>query len=245
MKNFNNELSVYRNETFTINKLVQNKDGSPYIISNKLKNPYFLITVSTTRYAQKDRYVANFWLDLKATPRFLLTQPINLLSIKRAVTSNDSAYTQFSDIVGSTVEGYIDGKYVQYESGDAVFFVNDNGKRIYKYYDTMRKEWLDYSCKIVKSFLQDTTKDWVEQNYVYSISLVSGQSMLEYLRNVCNNNSISYSVSDDVNTLYNRSKHLLSDGFDIDKPIMEPYDICVPILVPTKLSVYSNIKGEM
>lgn len=37
MKTFNNELVIHRGETFSMDKVVQNKDGSPYIVSNKLK----------------------------------------------------------------------------------------------------------------------------------------------------------------------------------------------------------------
>ena len=64
MKTLNNILVVHRNETFTLDKIVQNRDGSPYIVSAELENPYWLLTVSSTRYDQKDRYIQNWWLDL-------------------------------------------------------------------------------------------------------------------------------------------------------------------------------------
>ena len=41
MKSFNNELIIHHGETFTIDKTVQNKDGSPYIISSELENYIF------------------------------------------------------------------------------------------------------------------------------------------------------------------------------------------------------------
>ena len=43
MQVLRNELKVYRGENFTIDKLLKNRDGSPYIISNELQNPYWLI----------------------------------------------------------------------------------------------------------------------------------------------------------------------------------------------------------
>ena len=82
MKTLNNEITVHREETFTMEKIVQNKDGSPYIISNKLNNPYWLLSISTTRYEQENRYVKNYWLSLKDHPRFTNTRAVNLKSLK-------------------------------------------------------------------------------------------------------------------------------------------------------------------
>ena len=39
MKVFNNEITIHRGETFSMDKVIQNKDGSPYIVSNRLVNP--------------------------------------------------------------------------------------------------------------------------------------------------------------------------------------------------------------
>ena len=56
-----NEMTVQRGETFTIDRLIVNRDGSPFIISSKYKNPYILLTVASTKYNQNNRYVANWW----------------------------------------------------------------------------------------------------------------------------------------------------------------------------------------
>lgn len=179
MKTFNNEIVIHQGESFTIDKLIENIDGSPYIISNKLANPYFLLTVSTSKYAQSNRYVKNYWLDLKNFPRFLSTQPINLSSIKTAADSNDSIYTDFPD---SLPKGYINGLYVEFDKADdAVFYLTDeHGKRAYKYYCTEKdssgneRGWIDYRCRLIKHFTSEDTEQWIAQSYVYSIRLVSG-----------------------------------------------------------------------
>ena len=77
MKTFNNEVVIHRGETFSMDKLVENKDGSPYIVSNKLQNPYVLVSVSTTRYEQNKRYLLNQWLPLSNKVRFSITDPID------------------------------------------------------------------------------------------------------------------------------------------------------------------------
>jgi hypothetical protein len=171
MRTLNNEIIVHKGDSFTVDKIIKNKDGSPYIISNKLNNPYFLITVADSKYAQSNRYVKNYWLDLTEFPRFLCTQPVDLFSIKTSATSDENKYDTFPD---ELPEGFVDGVYVQYEIGDAVFFIRDeDGKAQYKYYDDA-KGWLDYKCQLVKSFSCEDTEEWVSQNYVYSIRLVSG-----------------------------------------------------------------------
>lgn len=179
MKTFNNEIVIQQGESFTIDKYIENIDGSPYIISNQLKNPYFLLTVSTSKYAQSNRYVKNYWLSLKDFPRFYLTKPIDLTSIKIAA---DSAIAAYSDFPNSLPKGYINGTYVKFDSvNDAVFYLtNSSGKRVYKYWCTEKDVngntigWTEYRCRLIKSFTFEDTEKWIAQNYVYSIRLVSG-----------------------------------------------------------------------
>lgn len=167
MKTFNNELVVHRGESFTIDRLLVNKDGSPYIISNQLLNPRFVITVSDSKYSQSNRYVKRYLLDLSDFPKFLCTQPIDLLSIK---VSSDSLESKYSDFPNESLSGYIDGQLVEFDkSDDAVFFITENGKKTYKYFDG--EKWLNYSCRIVKSFIYNDTIEWSSQDYLYSIIL--------------------------------------------------------------------------
>ena len=244
MKVFNNEIVISRNEAFSIDKTIENKDGSPYIISSRLNNPHFLISVSTTKYSQKDRYIMNYWLSLDNYPRFLFTQPINLADIKTSAAGTESLYSSFDDLTGSTISGYVDGVLVEYEPGDAVFYIDINGKREYKYYDIVAQKWITYSCKIVKVFTQEHTKEWVEQSYTYSILLVSGESTLSYLRTQCNDKGIAYLDTDTTEQLYEKVKSYLPAEFSLDKPI-QYFDNVFPILNPTKLSVLSSIPGGL
>lgn len=255
MKTFNNEIIVHRNETFSMDKIVQNKDGSPYIISNRLSNPYFLLSVSTTRYAQKDRYIKNYWLDLSNYPKFTSTQAVDLHSITTSPSSESIKYFSFEDVEYSgdvLIYGYVGDTYVEYYPDDAVFYIeNGDGSKTYKYFNQNLDSsnnpigWSDYECKIVKQFTNDDTKEWVEQSYVYSIQLVSGQSTLDFLHNACDYYNVSYDDEETELELYEKLNELgIQTDVDITRPIAK-FDTVATILVPTKMSVLSNLQGGL
>ena len=255
MKTFNNEISVHRGETFSIDKSVQNKDGSPYVISNKLENPYFLLTVSTTRYEQENRYLKNYWLDLSNFPKFLSTQVFNLKSLMTSANGSVARYSNFNDVTRRVVNtdgtgyiafGYVGSNQVYLDYDDCVFYVEDNeGNRTYKYWDISRG-WLNYKCKITKAFSQEDTREWAEQSYTYSINLVSGQLMSDYLNSLCNSKNVDYQG------LNNKEKYdklveagcEFPKGFNVNR-VIGKYDVVMPILAPTKMSVLSSINGGL
>lgn len=219
MKTFNNELVIHRGETFSMDKVVQNKDGSPYIVSNKLKNPYVLVAVSTTRYDQNKRYLLNLWLPLTDQARFSITEPIDLTSFKTDVNGTVSKYTSFDDVnirkpvLGSggkdcIVSGYIGDRFVFYDYDDCVLYLeNEQGIKEYRYWNLEHEGLLKYEFRITCPFTQDITSQWVEQSYVYSMTLMSGE--------------------------------LPASG----EPPFANIDTVQPLLIPTKLSVLSSING--
>lgn len=163
MKTYNNELIVYRGEVFTIDKYIVNKDGSPFIISSKLKNPYFLLTVGSDLY--KPEYVYNKWLEICSNqPRFESTVPVE-------IQLNDEGQWPNTLPAGTT-------------SSKAVYYVvNDDGSKTYKYATISDlptengvtvTDWTDYNCRLSTVFDHNITKDWNEQTYYWGIRLVSG-----------------------------------------------------------------------
>lgn len=170
MKSFNNEIVIRQGQSLTIDKFIENIDGSPYIISSKLQNPYFLITVASSTYKQANSYIKNYWLDLKNFPRFLKTRPVDLKSIKIGPTDSTAKYNNFP---AELPNGYINGLFVEFEHGDAVFSLTVDGVTQYKYYD-LNGRLLNYRCRLVKLFASTDTQNLVAQNYLYSIKLVAG-----------------------------------------------------------------------
>jgi len=205
LKTFNNEIVVHRNETFTMDKLIQNKNGSPYVISRELTNGYFLLTVSSTRYAQEKRYLVNYWLSLSDYPRFNYTDIFNL---------TEYGYTELPTELNENDELEIEEEGVPVlaiSEGDCVFSIVFDDVTCYKYFtiDNHNVIWHDYECRFVKQFSAEDTAEWVEQSYLYSISVVSGPAVI--------------------------------DG---DRPI-DSFDTVITILPPTKMSVLSNLNGNL
>lgn len=172
MKTYNNELIVYKGETFTIDKYLVNKDGSPFIISSKLENPYFLLTVGSDLY--KPEYVYNKWLEI-----------VGPMSQRNGVQK----IARFDSTVPVEIQLDKDGQWPSFlpkgtTSTSAVYYiVNDDGSKTYKYatIDNLPTEngvnvasWTDYNCRLSTIFTHDITKDWNEQNYYWGIRLVDG-----------------------------------------------------------------------
>lgn len=215
MKTFKHELEVTRGETFTIDRVLQNRDGSPYIISKYLSNPYFCLTVSSSIYDQENRYLQNFWLEIDSDesglPRFEYTVPVTLEDIKNTPGDTSPKYPNGFSSLSGLPSGYIDGVHITFDSSDdAVFYsVYDNA---YKYWNSNSGKWIDYECRLIITFTNDVTREWVEKNYWYSINLIAGQN---------------------------------PDTDENENPVFrdDNIDAVYPILRPAKITVQSNLKG--
>jgi hypothetical protein len=221
MKLRGNEMTIQRGETFSIDRTIVNRDGSPFIVSSEYDNPYLLITVSSTRYDVEKRYRVNWWLDLKDLPRFQYTRPKRIPSF---------------DVIS----------VIDDEPGEYLYYVDDVTKC--KYFDE-DNEWHDYEFRVVHHFQNHITRDWVEQSYVYSIQLVSGMNTLEYLeelyKRVIDDTIKGGSLS--LEELYLEIKNFdetLVKDLDISKPITT-FDTVQIILEPTKLTVMSDLNGGL
>ena len=202
MKTYGNEITIHRGESFTIDKFIVNKDGSPYIVSNHLLNPHLRISISDSLYEQEGRYVSNYFLNLSKLQRFESTVPVDIRSFKSSV-GGTSLYTSF-DAMSGLPSGYIGNSLVTYTSNDDALFYckNDDGTVDYKYYTGTG--WSDYKFRLLKYFSTDVTSLWRGQNYWYDISLVSGPMI---------------------------------DGKFVR------FDVKLPILNPTRLTVLSDLEG--
>lgn len=239
MKTLNNQIFVQRGETFSIDRAIENKDGSPYVICSEINNPYFLLTVTSTRYEQEDRYMLRKWIDLSTVPRFKQTKIVDLRDYNKTFDdiTEVTTYEEYENVLFYVTEG---DKLILYQVGDAVFTDGES----YKYWDPNKTEngWTDYKCRFVVMFSSSITKNWVEQNYCYSINLVGGESSENVLREICDNNDILYTsdktslkkLLDDLNIEYDKSlfkRPLINISADI------------VVLKPTKLTVSSNLQG--
>ena len=105
-----NEMTVTRGETFTIDRTIVNRDGSPFVISSEWNNPYILITVSSSSYNQENRYVLNVWLSLKDVHTFHNTTILEAKSGNVEYILNGESI-HLSEISSGALYSY-NGKYI-------------------------------------------------------------------------------------------------------------------------------------
>lgn len=89
------------------------------------------------------------------------------------------------------------------------------------------------------------TKDWIEGDYTYSITLLDGNDTFDRLKALAQGHGIV--VTDKTaRELYNELKALGDERInelDPDKGLYGNYSLVLPILVPTKMVVLSDIQG--
>lgn len=176
MQVLNNEVYVQQGEHFSLDFSFKNKDGSPFLISNKLlkggKVAYILVTISNELYNQKQRYVYNKWLTLSELVNgipvaFYCTKPVVIPS--KTITIPDD----LPDDVQQDCQEHNDSNYTTY----SIYKVTGDETKFY-YYDSSAKMLVEYPFELTRisfTVMSNITKDWVVGNYTYGIQLVSGE----------------------------------------------------------------------
>lgn len=161
MRIYRDRIEVERGETWTYDVDIVNNDGSPFVISNKFVNPYFLLTVSYTKYSMHGRYLKNYWCPVDDTYlRFYVTTPIELAN---QTMSPSQALT------GALLEQYtrhINGGGT--ESNFAIYKINGN------YYYWNGTSYEEYITPFTITFPYSDTITWIEQEYEFAMKFVDG-----------------------------------------------------------------------
>lgn len=167
MRVYADRIQVERGEEWTYDVYFQNRDGSPYIVSNQLTNPYILVTIASSKYTQNGRYIANFWN--KVTEAFYCTQPIELSGTTMPTPANG---------LSPEIQDDIQAKNQTFSTYAVYKWVDPNGVAQYKYWNGTAYE--DYDFHFVMTFPTDITNEWIEQNYVFGVKLVAGTANADY-----------------------------------------------------------------
>lgn len=180
MKIRGNRIEITQGETFTLDKLVVNQDGSPFIVSDEMLNPHILISISDTEYDTSGKYVKNYWLPI--IKKFSETRPVNLLGILNEVGGKPLYPNGFDSITALTTNGFVTEGYMP-ERGNSlvglypstcVFYVeNSDGTKTYRYWNTKLNKWVDYEFSIIKLFPSSDTKNWIPKKYFWNVSVCS------------------------------------------------------------------------
>ena len=130
--------------------------------------------------------------------------------------------------------------------------------RVYKYVKDYTLEgdvvvdevWEEYNFRLIKQF---ATKDWTEQNYLFDIKILAGESVEEYVHAKLvsqEETEIPDLPWTDVDTLTQikrisdkTTRKWVQEIFDSGQPLMPDFDTKNLVLYPTKLTVSTNIQG--
>ena len=264
MESFGHERKVQQGEDWNLDILLSASDVEyiPFIVSSERKNPFFVITIASTKYEKNHRYVQSWWCsvddDLK-WPRFYSTVPVDC---------GDVSYPD-SDIMIPNKETWSTRCLYQYTYEDDEVDLSLGHKPyhyMYRIYwdtpdhgDRYNSEEDQYEPRLRFNFLSPQTAEWGSQNYMYQITLVSGQLMHERLREIY----LAHDAPDtwpvlpeDLNnwsTLSDVEKGLCYDyvklhwpndfqpDIDRDSPL-GTIEHPEPVLPPTKLEVFNNLR---
>lgn len=98
-----NEITIVRGEAFAIDRTIVNRDGSPYILSNRLVNPHILITVADNVFFSKANKVYKYYLPLDGAIKFNYTNAINI----NDTSMSGEVYKEFPEVtLGGSGEYY-------------------------------------------------------------------------------------------------------------------------------------------
>ena len=264
MEAFGNEIKVQQGEDFNIDLLLSANQVEyvPYIISSQRKNPFFVVTVASTKYEKNLRYVCSWWNSILSgedkIPTFYQTTPYNVGSYPTAAD-----LPTIPPIIGpGDIKETAETRLLYQYTLDDEAVDPDVGHRPYHYYyfeyneegqPTARVD--NYECHIRFNFQSEETAKWTGQNYMYQITLVSGDLMEEVLENIAlaHDNPNDFPTEEDypedptalIKAQYNYIKIQWPDELQPDIDATSPLGrIETPevILAPTKLQVFNNLR---
>lgn len=286
MDTYGNEEKVQQGECWNFDKLLSAsaREYIPYIISSERANPFFVITVASTKFEKNLRYVKSWWNSVNATniefngklypfPTFYQTVPVECGELVSGVfLPTEPGKDAFKIFTQQEADSYVNS----ISNGGLVkrylYQYIDNNEYKYFYFE-YTYNYVDnipyaisviridgYDCHVRFNFLSKDTTEWGGQNYMYQVTLVSGRLMADELNRIyewhkalgedVSDWPILPDISDDnyktqlekeyiyVKTRW--SKELQPD-IDIDSPLGY-IEVPIPILPPTKLEVFNNLR---
>lgn len=193
MRTYGNEIQVTQGEDWNLD--LQLKVGEhPYIVSNQRDNPFFVVTIASTKFEKNLRYVKSWW-NRVSLPTFYQTTPIYIGEVSGEAYLTDSLRTrsdftgEFGDLETSDTDRNL---YYCIYSNEEVIEGTNHKPYHYFYYEgeggsaTVN---IGYNCPLRQNFSTDVTKEWVSQNYLYQITLVDGPLLLVTLNTIALSNN--------------------------------------------------------
>ena len=280
MQSYENERVIQQGEDWNIDvKLSQSvQDYIPYIVSSEREHPHFVLTVASTKFEKNHRYVESWWQEIPdSQPRFKQTVPFFVGDFTADPTSFEDLIakaTVYDDKIGPDVaDDTAYERLYQYTVKGSEFkycYTTDGTDIVLGYELRMRFNILSHIPGL--EGLQGGTANWNSQEYMYQITLVSGQLMEDTLISLITSTKYSnlnwrsdlpkksdYATTEEYiaalknmlknelvrKDLFNFVKQHIPDFFqkDIDwNSNLGQIWSPIPILKPTRLRVDSNLR---
>lgn len=256
METFGNEVRVQQGEDWNLDILLSSssREYIPFIVSNQRKNPFFVVTVASTKYEKNLRYVASWWNDLGPNttsgqvpiPTFYQTVPQWYQEVN-SVNDLPSLPPMFNNVRETAQTRLL----YQYQlTNEAIDPETGHKPYHYFYYEysedgTVVARVDFYECRIRFNFRSDETAKWTSQNYLYQITLVSGDLIEEVLYNIALEHGMPADWPNSIEAQYKYVKvqwpSALQPDIDATSPLgrIETPQV---ILSPTKLEVSNNLR---
>lgn len=265
MEMYGNEIKVQQGEDWNLDILLSANQVEyiPYIISSARANPFFVVTIASTKYEKNLRYVKSWWNDITKS-NDALGQPI--------IPTFYQTVPQYVGELNSTDvlptlpvnETYATRALYQYTLADEEEDI-ELGHKPYHYYYFKYKAEVDeeenvtmvpdgrvdgYECRIRFNFSSKETANWGSQDYLYQITLVSGRLMDEVLESIALDHDMPYDWPEGIEAQYKYVKVQWPNELqpDIDPPspgvkrqlgYIEAPEV---IVAPTRLQVFNNLR---
>lgn len=245
MEMYGNEIRVQQGEDFNLDILLSASqlEYIPFIISSERRNPFFVITIASTKYEKNLRYVKSWWNDIindNGTPTFYQTTPYDFGEISELpgygsvsdLETKDTRQLYRYTLVDEDVDPELGHKPYHYFYFD---YSDDTSPRLVE----------GYECHIRFNFLTSETSEWGSQNYMYQITLVSGELIEDTLNSIAIAHDMPKDWPEDVVEQYkyvkSRWPNELQEDIDASSPlgIIDAPEVILP---PTKLQVFNNLK---
>lgn len=280
MQSYENERVIQQGEDWNIDVLLSQsvQDYIPYIVSSEREHPHFVLTVASTKFEKNHRYVESWWQEIPdSQPRFKQTVPFFVGDFTADPTSFEDLIakaTAYDDKIGPDVaDDTAYERLYQYTVKGSKFkycYTTDGTNIVLGYELRMRFNILSHIPGL--EGLQGGTANWNSQEYMYQITLVSGQLMEDTLISLITSTKYSnlnwrsdlpkksdYATTEEyIAALKNMLKNELvrKDIFNFVKQHIPDFfqkDIDwnsnlgqiwspIPILKPTRLRVDSNLR---
>lgn len=177
METFLNQIRIQQGEDWTFDKKISSSSTEyiPFIVT-KRDNPYFVITVASTKFEKNNRYVESYWLKYTG-PMFVQGVPYNLGELSSVPTS----YNDLPEV--ARAHDPLDCLYQYTLAADEEDEELGHKPYYYCYFTEGNQLVTSYECRLAFNLSVTPsnigTANWGSQNYMYQITLVAGQKMVD------------------------------------------------------------------